>query len=161
MMPGNTKARQHGRVDRTLIVLIWSIGTTCANCQASQQNFFGRWMLDEARSRVLHSSDLKRQQWRSYEPDGDRVKVSWENAGGQLGTYSAKCDGTVEAAAAGKIRCWQKNANVIEGEQLDPNDTVHRYYSRVVSHDRRTMVITWYEDPSRRRAIDRIQYTKE
>jgi len=145
-----------------LIVLIWGIGITCAHRKPIQQNFFGRWKLDEARSRVLHSSDnLKSAQWRSYEPDGDRVRVSWGSESGQSGTYSAKCDGTIEAAVVGKIRCWQKNASVMEGEQLDPSDTVHRYYSRVVSHDGRTMIITWYEDPGRRRATDRIQYTKE
>jgi hypothetical protein len=144
-----------------LIVLIWGVGITCAHRQAHQQNFFGKWTLDEGRSRVLHpADDFKSQQWRSYEPDGDRVKVSWGNAGGQLGTYSAKCDGTMEAAGVGKIRCWQKNANVVEGEQLDPNDTVHRYYRRLVSHDGKAMSITWYEDPLRRRATDCLQYTK-
>ena len=123
--------------------------------------FLGKWTLDVPRSKVFITSDLKPLQWRTYERDGDRVKVAWGNANGQLGAYSARCDGTVEAAEAVKVRCWLKSTNTIEGEQLDPGDTIHRYYRRVVSRDGRKMTITWYEDPKHRRAMERFQYSKQ
>jgi hypothetical protein len=128
---------------------------------ATQQKFFGKWKLDKAQSRIAHpGDDDKSIQWRSYQPDGDRVKVAWGDGDGERGTYSAKCDGTVESAQAGNIRCRPAGSNTIEGEQLNNNDPLHRYYRRVLSSHGKIMSIIWYADAKRRRQTERFVYTK-
>jgi hypothetical protein len=110
---------------------------------------------------MTHSGeDDKSNQWRSYERDSDRVKVSWGNAERKVGTYSAKCDNTLEATGFGYIRCRQVALDTIEGEQFDKTDTVHVYYRRVVSPDGKTLTISWYEEAKRSREADRFIYTK-
>jgi len=127
---------------------------------AIQQKFFGKWKLEEARSQIAHPGESKAIQWRLYEPDGDRVKVAWGNGEGQLGAYAAKCDGSVESAASGNIRCWQAGKNTIEGEQLDSSDQLHRYYRRVLSSHGKIMSIIWFSDAKRRQQLDRFVFTK-
>ena len=147
-----------------LTVLLCFAVTTPARAQtarpAIQQKFFGKWKLEETLSRIAHPGEFKAIQWRSYEPDGDRVKVAWGNGEGQLGTYSAKCDGSLESAASGDIRCWQAGKNAIDGEQLDSNDSLHRFYRRLLSSDGKTMSIIWFSDAKRRHALDRFVFTK-
>jgi hypothetical protein len=109
-----------------------------ASGQSAQQKFLGKWKLDTALSKIAHPNETGNIQWRAYEPDGDRVKVSWGNAAGLAGTYSAKCDGTLEPTSAGQIRCRQAGANKINGEQLDSADPLHRFYSRILSSTARS-----------------------
>jgi len=131
-----------------------------ASGQSAQQKFLGKWKLDTALSKIAHPNETGNVQWRAYEPDGDRDKVSWGNAAGLAGTYSAKCDGTLEPTSAGQIRCRQTGANKINGEQLDNNDRLHHFYSRIVSSHGKVMSIIWYADEKRHRALDRFVYTK-
>lgn len=133
-----------------------------AQVPIDQKNFLGMWKLHEAQSKMTHSGDEdKSLQWRSYERNGDRVKVSWGQADGRVvGTYSAKCDNTEESTSFGHIRCRQVGSDTIEGEQSNTTDKVHRYYRRVVSADGKTMTITWYADAARRRETDRFVYMK-
>jgi hypothetical protein len=148
-----------------LTTLLCVVGATPAFGQAAdpviRQGFFGKWKLDTAKSKIAHSGDDKSIQWRSYEPDGDRVKVAWGSGEGQLGTYSAKCDGTLEQASNGQIRCRQAGSNKIEGEQVDTSDSLHRFYRRTLSSRGKIMTIIWYADEKRRHALDRFVYTKD
>ena len=137
-----------------------AIGQTARS--ANQEKFFGKWKLDMAQSKVAHAADEKLDQWRTYEPDGDRVKVAWGSGQGPLGTYSAKCDGTLEdSAGPAHVRCKQVALDKIDGEQLDDSDPAHRYYSRVVSRDGKTLSIIWFADAKRRHPTDRLVYTKD
>jgi hypothetical protein len=127
---------------------------------ANQQKFLGKWKLNKAQSKMTHVGDNDKSiQWRSYQRDGARVKVSWGNSEGQVGTYSAKCDNTLEPTSSGRIRCRQVAPDTIEGEQLSNTDKVHRYYRRAVSPDGKTMTITWYADPKRSQETDQFVYT--
>lgn len=85
----------------------------------AQQKFFGMWKLNRAESKMTHAGDTDQSvAWRSYEPDGDRVRVSWGNDKGKVGSYSAKCNGNPEPARSVNIRCRQVASGVIEGEQM-------------------------------------------
>ena len=128
---------------------------------ANQERFLGKWKLEISRSKAIHADELQSGEWRSYEQDGDRVKVSFGDAGGRLGSYSAKCDGSLETGASGKLRCWQKDLNTMEGEQLDPNDSTHRYYRRVLSRDGKTLSILWFRDALRSKLFERLVYTRD
>jgi hypothetical protein len=164
-MAPNISSLRHGAARIALTLVVSAMAATPASAQqagaANQQRFLGKWKLDPARSKYLHAADVKSNQWRLYEPDGNRVKVSWGNESGPSGTYSAKCDRSVESASVGNIRCWQANLNVIEGEQLDSNDPLHTHYRRVLSHKGKIMSIIWYADAKRRRVLDRFVYTKQ
>jgi len=128
---------------------------------AVQRPFFGKWKLKPGDTKLHAGDDSKSLQWRIYEPDGDRVRVSWGNGDKRAGTYSAKCDGTPETITSGKIRCWQAGSNMIEGEQLDESDKTHRYYRRSISPNGKSMTITWYSDANRKLETDRFVYTKD
>jgi hypothetical protein len=57
----------------------------------AQQKFFDMWKLNRAESKMTHAGDADQSvAWRSYEPDGDQVRVSWGNDKGEVGSYSAK-----------------------------------------------------------------------
>src|SRR5262249_30875095 len=84
-----------------------SSGIAQTRVPADQQKFFGKWTLSEPETKKIHPNRDGVSDWRSYEPDGDRVKVSWGTGNTQTGTYSAKCDGIVEPISTGKIRCQQ------------------------------------------------------
>jgi hypothetical protein len=127
---------------------------------AAQQKFFGRWKLDTALSKIAHPGDSGSILWRSYAADGDQVKVAWGNVEGEAGSYSARCDGSLEPSNVGKIRCHQAGSNQIDGEQLDSNDPLHRYYRRMLSSRGKIMSIIWYTDEKRRHALDRFVYTR-
>jgi hypothetical protein len=143
------------------LVIAFTPAASQVSVASADQRFFGKWVLNEAQSQISHTGDdYKSVQWRRYEPDGDRVKVSWGNSAGQIGTYSARCDRAIEPAASGRIRCWRTESGDIEGEQLDPSDKVHRYYRRAVSSDGKTLTIVWYTDAKRRHEIERWVYTK-
>ncbi|HYZ87588.1 MAG TPA: hypothetical protein VE621_24445 [Bryobacteraceae bacterium] len=154
-----------GVILTSLVLPIGDAQTTSAPKRAGgpavQQKFFGQWKLNESKSNFTHAGDHKGLQWRSYEPDGDRVKVSWGDEERRDRSYSAKCDGTIEPAASGDIRCWQAGPNTIEGEQLSKSDALHRYYRRTVSTDGKSMTITWYSDATRKRPTDRFVYDKQ
>jgi hypothetical protein len=75
--------------------------------------------------------------------------------------YSARCDGSTEASSPGKIRCRDVDRNAIDGEQLDNNDKVHRYYRRTVSEDGRMLTIAWFSDARRTKLIERFVYRKD
>ena len=126
-----------------------------------QQKFFGKWKLDLTKSKIAHPGDDRSIQWRSYAPDGDRVKVAWGNDKGEAGSYSAKCDGTIEALSSGNIRCRPAGPAKIDGEQLDTSDALHRYYRRMLSSHEKIMSIVWYTDEKRRHPMDRFVYTKD
>ena len=115
--------------------------------------------LSTTKSKIVHpDEDARSIQWCTYAADGDRVKVAWGNAEGERGTYTAKCDGSLESSGSTNIRCWQAGSNVVEGEQL--SDPKHRYYRRILSSNGKVMSIIWYDDASRRHATDRFVYTK-
>jgi hypothetical protein len=143
-----------------LAALLCIASAASGQSQSAQQNFLGKWKLDTALCKIAHPNETGNVQWRAYEPDGDRVKVSWGNAAGLAGTYSAKCDGTLEPTSAGQIRCRQAGANKINGEQIDAADPLHRFYSRIISSRGKVMSIIWYADEKRHRALDRFVYTK-
>lgn len=146
--------------------LLLCLNLTFATAQTAgptaQWPFFGKWKLKPGDTKLNHvGDDPKSLQWRTYEPDGDRVRVSWGNGDKPAGTYSAKCDGTPEPITSGKIRCWLAGPNIIDGEQLNESDTTHRYYRRTVSAKGKIMTITWYADANRKRETDRFVYTKD
>jgi hypothetical protein len=143
-----------------------AVAALCAAAQtnsgpANQERFFGRWKFDRAASKVADEASIRTVEWRSYAADGEGVRVSWGKGTDQLGSYSARCDGSTEPSDRGNIRCRQTDTNTIEGEIPDGGDKLHRYYRRAVSADGRTMTITWYTDAARRRPMDRFVYVKE
>jgi hypothetical protein len=149
----------------SVYVLLFAAAALTASAQTSpepahQEKFFGKWMLDRAASKVRHAADLTAMEWRSYAADGEAVKVAWGKGPGEQGTYSARCDGSSEAANPGQIRCRQTDANTVEGEQLNDRDKTHRYYRRAVSADGRTLTITWYNDTKRSKPIDTFVFTR-
>src|SRR5262249_11807630 len=149
----------------SVYVLLFAAAALTASAQtrsepAHQEKFLGKWMLDRAASKVRHAADLTRMEWRSYAADGDAVKVAWGKGSGEQGSYSARCDGSLEPGSGGKIRCWQTDAGTLEGEQLASSDKTHRYYRRSVSADGRTLTITWYSDAKRTRPIDTFVFTR-
>jgi hypothetical protein len=127
---------------------------------AHQEKFFGKWMLDRAASQVKHGAELLKMEWRTYAANGSAVRVAWGKGPDEQGTYSARCDGSLESDSQGKIRCWQTDAQTLEGEQIDRTDKTHRYYRRVVAADGRTMTITWFTDAKRTKTLDTFVYTK-
>lgn len=145
-------------------VLILSFGTNSVHGQSrkvNQQNFFGKWKLDESRSKAANPSHLKVNTWRLYQPDGNAVRVSWGNANGEVGAYSAKCDRSLESSSQSKIRCWQTGPYVVEGQQFDVNDRLHTYYRRSLFDNGKSMSITWYADAKRRHTLDQFVYRKQ
>src|SRR5437763_1708768 len=71
-------------------------GTTASG---SQDPSLGRWTLSH-KSRFVAKEDRLISMTRSYQRDGDKVKVTWHgtmaNGKTSSGSYSAKCDGTPE-----------------------------------------------------------------
>jgi hypothetical protein len=144
---------------------VLTAAAACAAAQsksepAHQEHFFGKWMLDRAASKAKHVADMVRMEWRTYAADGAAVRVAWGQGPGERGSYSARCDGSLETDGQGKIRCWQTDANTLEGEQLDSTDKTHHYYRRGVSADGRILTITWFSDAKRRKAMESFVYTK-
>jgi hypothetical protein len=135
----------------------------CAGAQVkpeavSQEKFFGKWTLNLDESVVKHAADIVNIEWRSYAADDKGVKVAWGKGIEQIGSYTARCDGSKESAGEGKIRCKGTDASTVDGEQL--NVKAHRYYRRTISPDGKTLTITWYSDAARTRQVDKFVYTK-
>lgn len=125
----------------------------------------GRWKLDAKKSRFLNPKDRIAAMTRVYSMDGDMIKVWWESrpAAGKASShsFSAKCDGSLEPAYDNvQVKCGYKNRSWVDGELIDDTDPGHRYYSRVVAPDGKSMKIIWFEDPERKRLKDVLQFDR-
>jgi hypothetical protein len=145
--------------------LLLSTAVLCAGQKKAKTGsgdpFAGKWKLNSAKSRFLDKNDRLTSMTRSYEREGDKMKVTWQgrNAAGKTtsGSYSAKCDGTPEAGANGtQITCQRVGPRRVDGEVNDPADPDHRYFTRQAMTDGTTMKIVWYKDADRKQVRDVI-----
>src|SRR5436309_14251503 len=130
----------------------------------SQDPFLGRWTLSH-KSRFVAKEDRLVSMTRSYQRDGDKVKVTWQGklANGKANSvsYSAKCDGTPEKAnETTQITCQNVNRRRVDGEINDPADPDHRYFTRQVAADGQTMNIIWYRDAERKQVRDVLMFNR-
>jgi hypothetical protein len=128
--------------------------------------FIGTWVLNVAKSKIAasHRDEHYKSSTRTYEPDGDKIKVSWVADLGEehpnTGSYSSRCDGTLETANGNnKIRCHYVKADVIEGEFIS-DDSSHRYYRRELSADGKVMTLTWFADSMRKEPADILVFDR-
>lgn len=126
----------------------------------------GKWKLDAKKSRFLDPQARIIAMTRVYSLDGDAIKVWWDAhpATGKAvsHSFSSKCDGSLEPAYdTAQIKCEYKNRFWVNGELLDANDPGHKYYSRVVGLDGKTMKIIWFSDPERKQLKEVLQFDKE
>src|SRR5436305_10680338 len=117
---------------------------------SSSDPFMGTWTLSH-KSRFIAKEDRLSSMTRTYQRDGDKVKVTWRGslANGKTtsGSYSAKCDGTQEDVGGNRqITCQIVNRRRVDGEITDPADPDHRYFTRQVAADGQTMNLIWYKD---------------
>lgn len=125
----------------------------------------GKWKLDAKKTRIRDPKDRLAAMTRVYSVDGDKIKVWWDShpVSGKASShsFSAKCDGTSEPAYdAVQVKCEYKNRSWVDGELIDESDPAHRYYSRVVSLDGKSMKIIWFEDAERKRLKDVLQFDR-
>lgn len=128
--------------------------------------FIGKWQLNVPRSKIspAHRDEQYKSSTRTYEADRDKIKVSWVVDLGKehpyTGSYSAKCDGTLETADGNnKIQCRYVKPDVIEGE-LTSDDSSHRYYKRELSADGKIMTLTWFADSMRKEPADILVFDR-
>jgi hypothetical protein len=126
----------------------------------------GKWKLDARKSRFLDPQARITTMTRVYSADGDAIKVWWEAhpaTGKSVShTFSSKCDGSLEPAYdAAQIKCEYRNRFWVNGELLDENDPAHKYYSRVVAPDAKSMKIIWFADPDRKQLKEVLMFQKE
>lgn len=151
-MVSNGKARSAALTSLCVGLAAFLCSTPGVSQQKSTDAFIGTWSLNSSQSH-LHKGEHYVTYLRTYELDGDRIRVSWSvdygNGKGEKDSYSAKCDGTLQPAYAGsKIRCWKVDGNTVDGEMVN-SDPLHRYYRRQVSADRRLLSLIWYSDSTR------------
>jgi len=126
----------------------------------------GKWKLDARKSRFLDPQTRITAMTRVYSVDGDAIKVWWEAhpATGKAVThaFSSKCDGSLEPAYdSAQIKCEYKNRFWVNGELLDDQDPAHKYYSRVVAPDAKSMKIIWFADPERKQLKEVLMFEKD
>lgn len=126
----------------------------------------GKWKLDARKSRFLDPRARITAMTRVYSVDADAIKVWWEAhpASGKAvsHSFSAKCDGSLETAYdKAQIKCEYKNRFWVNGELMDDNDPGHKYYSRVVAPDAKSMKIIWFADPERKQLKEVLMFDKE
>ncbi len=126
----------------------------------------GKWKLDAKKSRFLDPQTRISSMTRVYSVDGDAIKVWWDAhpATGKAvsHTFVSKCDGSVEPAYdAAQIKCEYKNRFWVNGELMDENDPAHKYYSRVVAPDAKSMKIIWFADPERKQLKEVLLFDKD
>jgi hypothetical protein len=126
----------------------------------------GKWKLDARKSRFLDPQTRITAMTRVYTVDGDAIKVWWEahpaNGKAASHTFSSKCDGSLEPAYdAAQIKCEYKNRFWVNGELLDEHDPAHKYYSRVVAPDGKSMKIIWFADPERKQLKEVLLFDKD
>jgi hypothetical protein len=119
----------------------------------------GRWKLNVKLSRFLDPKDRLTSMVRTYEQDGDQVKVKWDarstDGKSVKGGFSAKCDGNVEQGnGSNQSKCTYVSRRRVDGEVIDESDPGHRYYTRQVSADGGILKIIWYRDAERRQVRD-------
>ena len=153
-----------------LILVVFSLVVGSAATQkkgassSSQDPFLGTWTLSH-KSRFLAKEDRMTSMTRSYQRDGDMVKVTWHGtmANGKTsnGSYSAKCDGTPEKVNdTTQITCQNIGRRRVDGEIVDPADPDHRYFTRQVAADGQTMNIIWYKDADRKQLRDVLMFNR-
>jgi hypothetical protein len=153
------------RVLFAAFICISALWSQSAPARAGRDPIIGKWKMDAKKSRFREPKDRIAAMTRVYTQDGDKIKVWWEShpAAGKVSshTFSAKCDGTVEPAYdSAQIKCEYKNRSWVNGELIDESDPAHRYYSRVVGLDGKTMKIIWYEDAEFKRVKDVLQFDR-
>ena len=127
--------------------------------------FIGTWTLNVSKSKIAASHrERYRSSTRTYEADGDKIKVSWVADLGEehpnTGSYSSRCDGTLETANGNnKIRCHYVKADAIEGEFIG-DDPSHRYYRRELTVDGKVMTLTWFADSMRKQPADILVFDR-
>jgi len=130
----------------------------------SQDPFLGRWTLSH-KSRFIAKEDRLISMTRSYQRDGDKVKVTWQgkmaNGKSSSGSYSAKCDGSPEKVSdTTQVTCQYANRRRVDGEIVDPGDPDHRYFTSQVAADGQTMNIIWYKDADRKQLRDVLMFNR-
>ena len=131
---------------------------------SSSEPFLGTWILSH-KSRFLVKEDRMTSMTRTYQRDGDKVKVTWHgamaNGKKSSGSYSAKCDGTPEKVNdTTQITCQNVSRRRVDGEIVDPADPDHRYFTRQVAADGQTMNIIWYKDADRKQLRDVLMFNR-
>jgi hypothetical protein len=126
----------------------------------------GKWKLDAKKSRFLDPQARITSMTRVYSVDGDAIKVWWDAhpATGKAvsHTFTSKCDGSVEPAYdTAQIKCEYKNRFWVNGELMDENDPAHKYYSRVVAPDGKSMKIIWFGDPERKQLKEVLLFDRD
>lgn len=153
-----------------LILVVFSLIVGSAATQkkgsssSSSDPFLGTWTLSH-KSRFLAKEDRMTAMTRSYQRDGDKVKVTWHgtmaNGKTRSGSYSAKCDGTPEKVNdTTQITCQNISRRRVDGEIIDPADPDHRYFTRQVAADGQTMNIIWYKDADRKQLRDVLMFNR-
>ncbi|PYP86986.1 MAG: hypothetical protein DMG65_17805 [Candidatus Angelobacter sp. Gp1-AA117] len=156
--------------NRLLILVVFSLVVGSGATQkkgassSSQDPFLGAWTLSH-KSRFVAKEDRLASMTRSYQRDGDKVKVTWHGtmANGKTvsGSYSAKCDGTPEDIGGNKqITCQNLGRRRVDGEIVDPADPDHRYFTGQVAADGQTMNIIWYKDADRKQVRDVLMFNR-
>ncbi|MBZ5521355.1 MAG: hypothetical protein LAP21_03760 [Acidobacteriia bacterium] len=140
----------------------WAQG---APAHTGRDPIIGKWKMDARKSRFRDPKDRIAAMTRVYSVDGDKIKVWWDShpvtGKGSSHSYSATCDGTVQPAYdTAQVKCEYKNRSWVDGEFIDESDPTHRYYSRVVSLDGKSMKILWFEDSEHKRLKDVLQFER-
>jgi len=140
-------------------------GAQSGPARTGRDPILGRWKMDARKSRFHDPKDRIAAMTRVYSLDGDKIKVWWDAhpVAGKASShsFSAKCDGAVEPAYdTVTIKCDYKNRSWVDGEIIDESDPGHRFYSRVVGLDGKSMKILWFEDGERKRLKDVLQFDR-